>query len=78
MNTLTRSLKAGIQGYKAGVEAIKPARYRGGGHHIRCLQCEGDVFQEQETGLLGLGTILTCNRCGMSQLYGKKPERLPA
>jgi predicted nucleic-acid-binding Zn-ribbon protein len=78
MNKFTRSMKAGIQGYKAGIEVIKPARYQGGGHQIRCLQCGGDVFQEQETGLFGLGTILTCDRCGLSQLYGKKPERLPA
>jgi hypothetical protein len=78
MNKLTRSLKAGIQGYKAGVETTKPAQYQGGGHQIRCLQCEGDVFQELETGVLGLETILICDSCGLSQLYGKKPGRLPA
>ena len=76
MNKLSRSLKAGIKGYKAGLEPIKPAQYQGGGHVIHCLQCGGEVFQEQDTGLLGLGTILTCDRCGLSQLYGKKPERV--
>ena len=78
INKFTRSFKAGIQGYQAGVETIKPARYQGGGRSIHCLQCEGDVSQEQETGVLGLGTILICDSCGLSQLYGKKPERLPA
>jgi hypothetical protein len=82
MNKLTRSFKAGLKGYKAGVnalaEAMRPARYQGGGHPIRCLQCGGEVFQERDTGILGLGTVLTCDRCGLSQLYGKKPERREA
>lgn len=78
MNKITRSLKAGIKGYKEGVSQSVPllGRYCGGQHQIRCLQCQHDVFTEQDTGLPGLGTILTCDQCGMSQLYGKKPTRV--
>jgi cytochrome c-type biogenesis protein CcmH/NrfF len=74
MSKITRSIKAGL---KAFTEATTVAQYQGGGHHIRCLQCEGDRFKES-AAMVGLGVFLTCDKCGMSQLYGKKPEKIEA
>lgn len=71
MNRLTRSLKAGV---KAFGEAAVASKYKGGDHKIRCLQCEGEMFKEGGAAL-GLGTMLVCDNCGMSQLYGKPPRK---
>ena len=88
MKNLSRALKAGAKGF---TKAFGPARYRAGGIQVRCTQCKGELFQEQEallntTGatLVNLdwldksGTALLCEGCGLIQWYARKPDRLDA
>jgi hypothetical protein len=88
MKNLGRALKAGVKGF---TQAFEPARYEAGRKQVRCLHCQGELFQEKEAllnttsaTLLSLdwtdksGTALLCENCGLIQWYAKKPTRLPA
>lgn len=86
MKKLSRALKAGVTEFAA---SFGPARFSAGGKTVRCPHCENDTFNQHEallntTGatLVNLdwlnksGTALICEKCGLIQWYGKKPERL--
>lgn len=86
MKNLARALKAGAKGFS---KAFEPARYQAGGMPVHCSHCKGELFQEREallntTGatLVNLdwldksGTALVCEKCGLIQWFGKKPERM--
>ena len=77
MNRFARAWKAAVKGYKEGTvpDHLPPSEYQGGGHRIRCPQCGNERFMERPAPF-SLSTLLTCERCGLEQRYGKKPEKL--
>jgi predicted RNA-binding Zn-ribbon protein involved in translation (DUF1610 family) len=78
MNRFTRAWKAAVKGYKEGVEPddqTTPAGYQCGGHNISCPQCNGERFLMRPPFAFCWATILTCDKCGFEQRYGKIPEK---
>jgi uncharacterized protein len=86
MTKLGRALKAGIKGF-SGTFGL--GRYQAAGIEVVCPHCHGKMFEPREAQLntsgatmVGLdwlnqsGTALMCERCGLLQWFGKKPERL--
>jgi ribosomal protein S14 len=78
MNRFARAWKAAVRGYREGVvpDQSAPAEYQSGGHRIRCPQCGGERFLMRPPMMFCWATILTCDRCGLEQRYGKQPERV--
>ena len=78
MNRFARAWKAAVRGYREGVmpDQSAPTEYQSGGHRIRCPQCGGERFLVRPPMMFCWATILTCDRCGLEQRYGKEPERV--
>lgn len=87
MSRFFDAVKAGVRG---AMSQFGAGQFRAAGRPIACHHCGGSTFQRRESQLntagssaLGLDWLdksavaLVCVSCGLIQMFGKEPERIP-